>query len=698
MHEVHRPDRRDAGAEPKAGEIALDDSWRIAVPAGAGSLVRRAAEDFCDYLAVSMGVKIPVAEAETASAKTILLTTAALRPQVKCPTRSRAFLLEVTEDRIALCGADERGVFAGTIHLEDLMNLREAPFLPVGTRTRTPLVRMRSVHSGCGIDDFPDRQLNAIAHAGFTAIDLFVKAPDTTTRGHCDINDVIERAAGYGLDTVLYSYLRCYKHPDDPDADECFDRVFGEIFRRHPGAAAIHLVGESLDFPSKDPHTTGKPYDEGVRDGIPDPRPSPGWYTCCDYPAFVKKVADAVHRVKPEAEVILNTYNWGYMPLADRKKLLAALPREVTVQSTYDIFRQNRRGDLSCPTMDYSISAADPGYYFTSEAETAAALGFPRQRVTSNLAGATWDFGTVPYVPTPFRWAHRMDVLKRFLRECHVDSFYENHHYGWWPNVCNDLAKEFFTAEGDSDAETVLRRCAVRDYGAEAADAVVAAWKTWSGAMDHYVGSNEDQYGPWRTGPAYPFIFQPNISRVMARKEIQFPTAPGAHFGYLIIRTLYMPYENAEQSPGPLRYPVEIAELETMLAIWEKGRSELAAVSDRVPDRKRPDFERLCALGDFIRNSIRTTRNIKRWWMLNQRLQVASDRKTMLELLDRIEALAHEEIANTKETFEPVRIDSRIGWEPSMEYVCDQWHLEWKLRQMESMLLEVAAYRKMIEL
>lgn len=89
--------------------------------------------------------------------------------------------------------------------------------------------------------------------------------------------------------------------------------------------------------------------------------------------------------------------------------------------------------------------------------------------------------------------------------------------------------------------------------------------------MDFYVASNEDQYGPWRTGPSYPFIFQPNISRTMANKEIQFPTAPHAHFGYKIIKTLYQPYENENQSPGPLRYPVELKDLEKMLDCGRRG-------------------------------------------------------------------------------------------------------------------------------
>ena len=34
--------------------------------------------------------------------------------------------------------------------------------------------------------------------------------------------------------------------------------------------------------------------------------------------------------------------------------------------------------------------------------------------------------------------------------------------------------------------------------------------------------------------------------------------------------------------------------------------------------------------------------------------------------------------------------------EPSMEYVCDKWHLEWKIRQVNSAIDEIKAYRKML--
>ena len=696
MSVVHKPNRRDASAVKTEQEIALDASWKIVIPETASDLVKLAASDFQDYLLKSMDLSIVIETAATPAKapKTLLFVTVEQYPAIQeKPAVSRAFALDVSEDGIVLCGADDRGVFAGSIHMEDLMNCREALFLSKGFKVRNPLTRMRSTHSGCQLDQFPDWQLQAIAHAGFTAIDMFVKGPNTTTSGYVNINDVIYRANRYGLDVVLYSYLQSYKHPDDADAEQFFDSVYGEIFRKHPGFAAIHLVGESLEFPSKDPHTTGKRHRESVVDGIPDTRPSPGWWPCYDYPAYVKRICDAVHKVKPEAEVILNTYNWGWTPAELRKEFLSKLPKCVTVHVTYDIFKMNVRNGLKSPVMDYSISADVPGEYFVSEVKAAKEAGIKTVRCTTNLAGSSWDFGTVPYAPVLFRWAKRMMILRDYLLNYNVNSFYDDHHYGWWPNPCNDLAKEIFSSDGDLDVEAVLTRAAIRDYGKEAAPMIVKAWKLWSDAMDHYVGSNEDQYGPWRVGPAYPFIFQPNITRTMGKKDIDFPSAPHAHFGGRIVKTLYQPYENENQSPGPLRYPAEIRDLEIMEDMWNEGLALVEQAQTLIPEKKKDDGKRLWCLGKFIRNSIRTTRSMKHWWLLNTKLIASYDRDEMLGILDKLVEIGKSEIANAQDTVEAVAFDSRLGWEPSMEYMCDPWHLDWKVRQINSMFREIETYR-----
>ena len=190
---------------------------------------------------------------------------------------------------------------------------------------------------------------------------------------------------------------------------------------------------------------------------------------------------------------------------------------------------------------------------------------------------------------------------------------------------------------------------------------------------------------------AYPFIFRPNITRTMLGKEIRFPTNPHAHFGWKIIKTLYQPYENVDQAPGFLRFPAELRSLEKMEALWAQGLAEAKQAGDS------GNAQRLAALGQFILCSIRTTMHIKQWWLENMRLELSADRAEALAHLDRITEIARAEMDNARACIPAVETDSRIGWEPSMEYVCDRWHLEWKLRQMESALREIEIYRSIVE-
>lgn len=696
MQVIHKPNRRKPHALPKDHtELLLDSTWEILLPFDASPLMIRAAKDLQDYLFTSMDLSLPIHKGKDQKKRFAITFRIDPALEGRFTKKKGSFLLDVGDEYIQLSALEDRGIFYGSLRMEDLMNFREAPILTRGETCREPLLRMRSIHSGSGIDDYPDWQLNAIAHAGFTAIDVFIKDIDITTRGYCNVNDVIDRAASYGLDTVLYNYIKCYKHPDDADAEAFFDAIYGKVAAAYPKAAAIHMVGESLDFPSKDPHTSGKPWRASMVDGIPDTRPSPGWYPCYDYPAYLKRVVDSIHKVNPDLEVIFNTYNCGWVDSDIRRDFLAKMPKELTIHATFDIFRMIVRGDLKCPVMDYSAVAAEPGEYFHTEVKNASSLGF-RTRATTNTGGLTWDFGCIPYEPIPFRFARRMLKLKEYTLSCGLDSFYETHHYGWWPNPANDIAKEVFFTDGEADLEKVCTKIAVREYGEEAANSIVQAWHIWSDAMDNYVASNEDQYGPWRVGPAYPFIFHPNITRTMGNKEIDFPTAPHAHFGGRIVKTFYHPYENENQTPGPLRYPVDLQDLARMKAQWKEGLALVEKAIALMPDCKKENGEYLYGIGKFILNSICTVIHIKQWYLENIQLAASSNRPDMLKHLDNLEAIAKAEESNVKDTVAVVTRDSRLGWEPSMEYVCDPWHLDWKLRQMESMKREMATFRKTV--
>ena len=681
LDQVHRPDRRDAALRPEGEEVVLEDGWSIVVPDHASSYVVRVAQDLQDYLLTSMRVSaLLVRDTDlTTTARTgtrcIVLGTREQLPEAGDALGvPRSYRLCCCPDRVVVCGCDERGIGQGCYFLEDLMNLREAPYLAPCDETREPVFSPRMVHSGWGIDLFPDAHLNAIAHTGMDAVLVFVKGVDRTTVGYLDINDLIARAAGFGLDVYLYSYLLSEKHPGDPDAEAFYEGTYGELMKAHSGAKGIVFVGESCEFPSRDSHTTQKLRSQRLPT---DTKPNPGWWPCVDYPEWLDLVKRVVRRHNPAADVVFWTYNWGWAPEADRLALVRALPGDVSLEVTFEMFENVERRGVPTRCVDYTASFVGPGRYFSSEAAAAHEQGL-RLYAMSNTAGLTWDFGVVPYEPIPFQWARRHEALLKAHRDWGLCGLMESHHFAWWPSVASELAKWAYWLP-HMPAERIVRRIAHRDFGPEGAPLAVQAWRDWSEAILDYVPTNEDQYGPFRVGPAYPLLF--------AQDTIEFPCADYAHFGNRILNTNYRPHD-------PSILDGEIACLEALAERWAQGVTAMDRAVAAAPERKRTECRRTHGLGAFILCCVRTAINVKRWWQLRQELSTAPDGAAAEAVLERLSALAEAEIANARSAIPLVELDSRLGWEPSMEYMADAAHLRWKVEQVRHVIeVEIPACR-----
>ena len=617
-----------------------------------------------------MGVSVllvRVPDLETAGPRAIVLGTEALPVP-------RSYRLQVGADRVLVGGCGERGAAQACYYLEDLMNLREAPFLRQGGETREPVFSPRMVHSGWGIDQFPDAHLSVIAHAGFDAVLVFVKGANRTTVGHLDINDLITRAARFGLDVYLYSYLLSEMHPDDDGAEAYYDSTYGALMRAHPGARGIVFVGESCEFPSRDPHTTGRLRLQRLPT---DTKPNPGWWPCVDYPDWLNMVKGIIRRYNPDADVVFWTYNWGWAPESDRLALIGSLPDDVTLQATFEMFENVERRGVPTRCVDYTVSFAGPGQYFASEAAAAHARGL-RLHTMSNTGGLTWDIGVIPYEPVPYQWARRHEAMLQANRDWGLCGLMESHHMGWWPSIISELAKWTFW-QPHTPTDDLLERLARRDFGPAGAPAAIEAWQHWSAAILDYVPTNEDQYGPFRVGPAFPLLFDAD--------EIDFPDADYAHFGNRILKTAYRPHD-----PNVLEG--EIGCLEAMAARWAQGVEAMRRAVGATPQRKLDDARRMLNLGEFVACCVHTTIHVKRWWRLRQDLAATDGAPATSAVLAAMEELAEAEIANATAAIPLVDADSRLGWEPSMEYMADREHLEWKIAQVRGVLDEEIPARR----
>lgn len=696
LNTVHLPNLRNSAVKAKRNETEITDDWTVLIDPSASPLIIRAAADLRDYLFTSMDVSIQLKKAAFGNITEQVIRIGTENELAGKPlTKPESYDIDCTSKSITIRARDERGAAQACYYLEDVMSLREAPLLKHGKIRRSPVFSHRMVHSGWQLDTFPDAHLNAITHAGMNAILIFTKDVNTTPNGYVDFNDLIERAASYGIDVYFYSYLISEKHPDDSDAAAYYRNTYGKLFRSCPGAKGVILVGESCGFPSHDPHTTGinqTRMEEGIRPSKPDT----GYWPCSDYPEWLDLIKNTIRKESPQADIVFWTYNFGYAPEKDRLNLISRLPRDITLLVTYEMFEPSVKHGIRSISMDYTISLPGPGKVFAAEAAAAKKRGL-RLYTMSNTGGMTWDFGVIPYVPVPFQWSKRHSSMIKAHEQWGLTGLMESHHYGFYPSIISELAKWCFWEPAPKSGK-ILHDIAVRDYGKKGARHALKAWRYWSDSCGSFIPSNEDQYGPARIGPSYPLIFHPDITRDFRSQEIIMPASPHAFLGHRIVKTFYHPFENSQQSSGGMRYPIEIRIMKRGLERWNRGITEMEQAVRLAPENKRKKAEKMLGIGKFISHSVSTIIHLKQWWLLNERLKLERSSDKAQKLLDQIELLAKEEIRNAEDTIPLVESDSRLGWEPTMEYMTDRRHLEWKIQQVKSVLkYDIPQFREIVK-
>lgn len=676
LRTLHRKNIRDYAVKATADETEIGNGWQVIMPADYSEVVYTAVQDFQDYLFTSMKVSVMAAEdagdcrGENCESGAIFLKVV--------PVMSEDYVIDVRES-IEIKGKNDRALAQALYCLEDRMNRKKAPIFVREVIRHTFMYSPRMIHSGYGLGEFPNEHLSAIAHAGMDAIMVFIKGINRTLTGFLDFNDLIARAARYGIDVYAYSNMVIKVHPDEDGAQKAFDSVYGSLFEACPGFKGLILVGEDLDFPSDDPHVAPRDM-PGSKDGIPCGLPRPGWWPCYDFPKFLECVKKSVRSVKPEADIIFWTYNWGYVEEEARLVLINSLPTDITLQATYEMFEEWKAESCIQTCADYSLSFAGPGNYFTSELKAAAERGI-RFYAMTNTGGMAWDMGTIPYEPMPYQWMKRYQGMREAHDRYGLCGIMESHHYGIWPSFISDLAKQCFIEE-NTDMEECLKNVVIARFvdkaeGAEEKAAKICeALKCFSEAICHYTPSDADQYGAFRIGPSYPLCLI---------KEIKPPAAEYSIAGSGIVEVSYpADYNPTNTLPTgrgmlpSLRLEGEIASLKKMLAYMEEGVAILKEVEE--PNQ---ELLYLINLGEYICCYVTTGIHAKEWYDVTSRLKIEKDVTRLRELIVSVKDVIRRERENAQKAIPLVEKDSRLGFEPTMHYLTDAEHIRWKLRHLD---------------
>ena len=119
--------------------------------------------------------------------------------------------------------------------------------------------------------------------------------------------------------------------------------------------------------------------------------------------------------------------------------------------------------------------------------------------------------------------------------------------------------------------------------------------------------------------------------------------------------------------------------------LFDKGCDTVKRVIDSIPERKRENAMRIWGVAKFMANTAMTAANAKEFFLYKKMLDGATGAEYN-RLLDELSNICKRELENAKATIPLVEFDSRLGYEPSMEYMCDAAHLEWKIALLKDVI------------
>lgn len=669
---VHAPDVRDKTLKPANNEFAFRDG--VALAGADDPLVRRGLEDFADYLSTSMRVKAAKSGAHGGAGNVEVALDGALA--------EREYTVAVGTGGVKINAKDGRAAMQALFHLEDLMNLRRAPFLPFGNERRRMRFSPRMTHSGYARDIFPDGHLAQIAHAGFDAILFNISAPNLILKayGSTNVNALIDAAAAWGLDSYMYSNVKATRHPDDPESPAEMAATYGAIAKLHNKAKGLLIVPESCHFMSRDPRM------KRLRDSA--------FFPCSDWPLYLRRVEETLRAGNPGIDLVFWTYNFYSRPEKDRFAFIDAITPTTTLNVTFAIGDEREhptRLGKAFPVNDYSIATSGPSHLFKAEAARGHARGL-KVYTTSNTGGRTWDVGCAPFEPVPQRWKARFNALVAAQRDYGLAGLIESHQYGFAPNFVAELAKEAFT-EGGLDFDTHLHRIAARDFGEANADEVVATWADLSDAIRDNVVTSQNQYGPLRLGPAYPFNALgpllkkgdwPGFTSWMCNPNYGYYIPWGKPFG-----TVEQPREELDAAA----HKVEIELFGSAGRRFVEGGEKLRKFADELSGERRLHARREAGVVEYIGRCFITTANVKAG-AIEERVATDESRSAQERETARkhIGEIARAEYANTRASVDLLRENSHLGClnigtmlSTASEYIGGLERVEWKLRHMEKL-------------
>jgi hypothetical protein len=713
--------RRDPDARPEAGEIMVPGlGWKLICSPGVSVVLSNAVHDFVDYLGQSQDVKVTVEEKVSLSdwqstRQCIIVGTRDQLPGCGETLKgSKDYEIRTSPEQIVICGYDDRGAMFGLYNIEARMNLREAPVLALNMKSvRHSLYNTRMVLSWMGWMEWPDMLLSHLVHDGFDGIFASVYAnPNgdrTTAESSTDfyarilyrvrnqdparVRDLINRASAFGIKVytpIIYQYL------GTPESEQGLRKLVRSILSEFPDIRGYVLLTEGFWYKAwGGGHGATREYiEEWARN----------WCSA------VRIVEEECHRVNPEIEILPWEYNINFRPdNSDVKRyFIKQLPQKTIPLLTWENGKSFELDGMYGYLRDYSLNQIGPAEVTEAQISEADSRGM---KVYSKVdTFASWQYGTIPYLPCPYQWYDRYLALEKYG----VKGTLESWSSGYKPNFLSELRAWTCWTNAPSRDE-LFNSAASRIFGKEQKELVLRAWEHFSQAIRFVpdtgpnMGTNNAvgnplffREAPARTvtyryswgdqakrldiNPAWPFtvsrmVFYPDFTNKVNRAEQYARSATGVQVD-----------KDTKVLPVFLKY-LKLAgeQMEEGLKLYRKAAA-------KSPVSKRQDAVREVVVAEQMQRMMQSDYAVLEFEDL--RIQAANEKEKNLKrrLLDRMEEIVREEIARTRLSLLAASHDSRLGFQFEQDYVYTPYSLKEKLGVLEETLnVRLAEAKKEIQ-
>lgn len=329
-------------------------------------------------------------------------------------------------------------------------------------------------------------------------------------------------------------------------------------------------------------------------------------------------IAEGVHRIKPEADVI--AWTWAWSPEWD-ERAIELLSKDVKLMCVSETAVPTDAQGIKGKVLDYSISKVGPGPVASRLWKKALQCGL--SAVAKVQLNNTWECSAIPYIPATGLVEQHLSNLE----QAGVKDLMLSWTLGGYPGGNFELLK------------MSKEELAEEKFGAGAASMILQAWSEFDRAFEAFpLNSTEQLYlAPQNMGPLTLFAEKPT--------------------GYSATM-IGFPYDDLTGWRGN-HYPEAIFEeqFRKLSEGWNEGMKILRDAKEKIPADKMADFDDLFNVAEagycHFRSSYLQIRFV--------RLRDSGENKQIIPLLD-------EEISLAKRLLKIMKRDSRIGFEASNHY------------------------------